>query len=221
MELGPDREDSPETSPNRGARLPVHAVILAGGEGRRLGVRKETVPVGDETFLDTHLRRWSRTCERVSVSVRDPAVAQIPDGVDLIVDPSEAVSVIDSIAEILAHTAPRPTWIIAVDLPLVTPELLQVFWGARRPGHSVFGRTARGIEMLSGLYDPSARDTITQLLDDGHRKLSRIAEGSASIILDEGALPPADPPTLSPFFNVNTPEELDEFRRAAGEGDLR
>ena len=225
MQLGVERGDSSSPFDSGGSPresvLPVHAVILAGGRGRRLGVRKETVPLGSETFLEAHLRNWQRHCERVSVSVRDRESAVLPDSVEVIVDPPGAESVIDSIAEILSQAAPRPAWIVAVDLPLVPPALLHTFWQTHTPGTSVFGQTERGIEMLCGLYDPTAHAVIASLIERGERKLSRIAEEAPSRVLEESALPPSAVPPLSPFFNVNTPEDLARLRRARGEGESR
>lgn len=75
--------------------------------------------------------------------------------------------------------------------------------------------------MLCGLYDPSAHAVVATLIGRGERKLSRIAEEAPSRVLEESAIPPSPVPPLSPFFNVNTPEDLARLRQARGEGETR
>ena len=190
-------------------RLPAEAVILCGGEGKRLGRRKETVLHDGRSFLDHHLSRLLPAFERVRVSARHSLEHPPPPEVDLILDPPEARSVIDVIAGIL-RTVDLPVWIVAVDLPLVPLEIPATLLRSHEsspPGTSVFVEGDRGLEMLVGLYDRAALPAIESLVARGERKLSAITSATSSIVLRF----PADFPPLaesSPFFNVNTPEDL-------------
>ena len=216
---GTPRDDASPTP-----AIDATAVILAGGRGTRLGRRKEHVPfpgATGATFLSAHLDRWSALFPRVAVSSRTPLDAELPAPIATILDPPEAESVIDGIAAILDALpqlagGDRPVWIVAVDCPLVPPTLARTALDAHTPGHSVFIEGDRGLEMLCGLYDPSARAAIETLRATGERKLSRIAEVAPARIL---RFPDDFPPfpddeigrlasALGPFFNVNTPEDL-------------
>jgi len=191
-------------------RLAIEAVLLAGGLGVRLGRRKESVVVAGSTLLDRHLARWQPLFARVRVSARAPLPAPLPRGVDLLLDPPGATSLLDVIGA-LAERIEGPFWLVAVDLPLVPEEIPRTLAAAHRGGVSVFPEHERGLEMLCGLYDPSCRGAIERLRRAEDRALHRIAETSPCVRL---RYPEQFPPLagaagrLGPFFNVNTPEDL-------------
>ncbi len=202
------------------------AVVLAGGRGQRLGRRKESVPLGGMTFLDHHITRWSALFDRVWVSAREPLDHPLPTGVEVILDPPAADSVIDALAAILRRTA-RPTWIVAVDLPAMPREIPETLFAAHAPGTSVFVEQTvpegtPGLEMLCGLYDPQALPAIEELIASGVRRLSAIAAKTQCKVLHF----PDDFPPLSglaarsgPFYNVNTPLNLEELEGWLAEGE--
>jgi len=206
-----------------GDGLPIEAVLLAGGEGRRLGRRKESVRIGGRTILELHLERWRPIFRRVSVSARAPLPAPLPRDVGTIIDPPGTTSLLDVIAGLLERID-GAFWLVAVDLPLVPEEIPRALAAAHRPGTSVFPEHERGLEMLCGLYDPSCRSAIARLIETDDRALHRIAESSPSLRL---RYPEEFPPLsglaerLGPFFNVNTPEDLARLEAALAAADER
>lgn len=205
-----------------GRRLAIEAVLLAGGEGRRLGRRKESLVVAGRTLLDRHLDRWRPLFPRVRVAARAPLAAPLPPGVEAIFDPPGASSLIDVIAALVAKIR-APFWLVPVDLPLVPEEIPRALAARHFAGQSVFPEHERGLEMLCGLYDPSSLPAIDILRAADDRALHRIAETAVCARL---RYPDDFPPLagaaarLGPFFNVNTPEDLAELEQAlAGERD--
>lgn len=191
-------------------RLPGDAVLLAGGEARRLGRRKETIRLGGRTLLERHLDRWTPCFERVHVSVRAGRTEGVPAGVATIEDPPDLASVIDLLPRLI-ETIGGPFWLVAIDLPVVPVEVPHTLFAAHRPGVCVFPEHERGVEPLCAVYDPAALPAIEALRADGRRALHRIAETADSVRL---SYPDDFPPLvglalrLGPFFNVNTPEDL-------------
>ncbi|MGA1201762.1 MAG: NTP transferase domain-containing protein [Planctomycetota bacterium] len=220
--------DSPRGTPE----LEITAVVLAGGRGVRLGRRKETVRLPSHpgappspTLLDLQLHRWSSLVPRLAVSAREPLPQPLPPGVETILDPPEATSVIDALRAILAHLAPRgdAAWVVAVDCPIVPPTIARTVISAWEPGRSIFITTDCGPEMLCGLYDPSALSGIDALIESGERRLSRITEEVPSrVLLYPADFPPLGTTTavdllaarLGPFHNVNHPADLTLLEQA-------
>ena len=195
-------------------RLFGDAVILTGGLGRRLGQRKESTLLGDRSFLQIQVDRWYSRFDRIWISCRDTSECSIPAQLQVITDPPQVESVIDLLPPLLERIG-RPFWLIAVDMPIVPPEIPSTLVAAYRPGHCVFPEQARGLEMLCGIYDPEARETIETLRRQGKRALSNIAKHFPSHVLRY----PEHFPKISgsvlklgPFFNVNTPADLDTLR---------
>jgi molybdopterin-guanine dinucleotide biosynthesis protein A len=203
--------------------LAIEAVLLAGGEGKRLGRRKESVRLEGRTLLERHLDLWRPIFARVSVSARAPLATPLPAGVETILDPPGATSLLDVIAGLVGRVR-GAFWLVAVDLPIVPEEIPRALAAAHRPGTSVFPEHERGLEMLCGLYDPSCRDALARLIETDDRALHRIAESSPSIRL---RYPEEFPPlagiaaSLGPFFNVNTPEDLARLEAALAKVDDR
>ncbi len=199
------------------------AVVLAGGEGRRLGRRKESLEIGGRTLLARHLDLWCPLFERVRVSARTPLEIDLPPDVETVLDPPGAASLIDVLAHLIDRIG-RPFWLVAVDLPLVPPEVPRTLFAAHTPGKCVFAEHEQGIEVLSGIYDPGCRDTIDRLRVSGERALHKIAETAPSTRLPF----PAAFPTLTgaasrlgPFWNVNTPEDLERLTTVLAEEERR
>ena len=194
-------------------------VILIGGEGRRLGRRKESVEIGGETLLDRHLERWKALFPRLWVSRREISEDGGEGGSHpphVIVDPPGSEGVIDVIAGILEQTG-APTMVIAVDLPLLPVSLVERLIQLHRRGTSVIPRNNLRLEPLAAGYDPSAIDGIATLIDNGCRSLQQLPSACSCSLprwpqdLEKWAGGVADP-----FFNLNTPEDLkqlDELER--------
>ncbi len=190
------------------------AVILTGGRGRRLGQRKESALLGDRSLLEIQIDRWSSHFDRIWISCRDATESEIPAQLPVIADPPQVESVIDLLPPLL-DKIDRPFWLIAVDMPIVPLEIPTTLIAAYRPGTCVFPEQERGLEMLCGIYDPEARDSIESLRRQGKRALSNIAKHSSSQILRYPQdFPKVTGPALKlgPFFNVNTPADLHKLR---------
>ena len=107
------------------ACAPLHGLVLAGGESRRMGRDKATLHYGGRTQLDAAFEIVSRHCEQAWISVRaaqahDPVRAALPRIVDGVVGQGP-------IAGIAAAQAAHPdaAWlVVACDLPFLDDTTL-------------------------------------------------------------------------------------------------
>lgn len=192
-------------------------MILTGGEGRRLGRRKETIEIAGETLLDRHLRRWGSLFPRVWVSKR-PSAETLDDHqkseARVILDPPDCNGIIEVISGIL-QTTTAPTMVIAVDLPLLPVTLVERLTELHCSGSSVIPMHNRGLEPLAAIYDPVAISGIEALISSGCRSLQKLPSVSSCLLprWPEELLPWADG-IDNPFFNVNTIDDLKQLEES-------
>jgi molybdopterin-guanine dinucleotide biosynthesis protein A len=160
-------------------------IVVAGGQGRRMGQPKATVELGGMTLVD-------RAVAVLQTVGCDPiAVADTGDDGPLaaLVDP-------------MAHLDAFEVFVIACDLPLAGPVVARL---AELPAGAAIAVDPDGREQPLCARWPLAvaRDTVAELVAAGERRMSAMVDA----IDPEFVVASADE-----LLNVNTPEDL---KRAA------
>ena len=195
------------------ACAPLHGLVLAGGESRRMGVDKAALDYDGRAQLEVAYETVSRHCDRAWISVRatqarDPLRAALPR----IVDGSLGQGPIAGIAAAQAGH-PEAAWlVVACDLPFLDDTTLDLLVAARGRGPVTAFRSAHdGLpEPLCAIYEPETREAILAFIESG-RHCPR------KFILSTGA-PLLDLPHAAALDNVNTPEEYTAARSRLGAG---
>jgi molybdopterin-guanine dinucleotide biosynthesis protein A len=166
----------------------MRIVILAGGEGRRIGGGKPQLLLGGETLLDRALRRARNWSGEVLVAARtggdiadDPAIEGPLGGV------AAALALAGDVL-----TIPCDMPFLPDDLPrrLVSDATVTVAASGGRP-HPV-----------CALWKAAARNALPAYLATGRRSLTGFAEAAGYAAVEW----PVDP--FDPFFNINDPAAL-------------
>jgi molybdopterin-guanine dinucleotide biosynthesis protein A len=182
-------------------------VVLAGGEGRRMGGGKPLQAFGDGTLIARALELARGYANDVAVAVRDPVQAGGYDA-RLIRDNPAIEGPLAGLAAALDDA--RSQGVDAVlTLPCDAPQLPSDL--ARRLADALT-ETPRAEAAIAasggqwhpvcGLWRASARDRFPEYLASGARSLRGFAEACHAVVV-EWSTAPADP-----FANANTPEEL-------------
>ena len=192
---------------------PLHGLVLAGGESRRMGRDKAALDYAGRTQLEVAFERVSRHCEQAWISVRaaqahDPVRAALPRIVDGTVGQGPIAGIAAAQAE---H--PDAAWlVVACDLPFLDDTTLEFLVAARGRGPVTAFRSARdGLpEPLCAIYEPETREAILEFVGAGrHCPRKFILSTSAPLLeLPHGAA----------LDNVNTPEEYAAARTRLGAG---
>ncbi|OAN78915.1 molybdenum cofactor guanylyltransferase [Jannaschia sp. EhC01] len=171
------------------------AVILAGGQGRRIGGDKAWVLLGGVPL-------WRHVLDRVSPQVHGVAVNADAafEGLPVVADEVPGQGPLGGIlaAMVWAHGLGAARLLtVAVDTPFLPLDLV-----ARLdvPGRIVAAKTADGLHGTTALWDVSLADDLRNALAAGTRKVTDWADGvgvTPVMFEDAGA-----------FFNVNTAEDL-------------
>jgi molybdopterin-guanine dinucleotide biosynthesis protein A len=184
--------------------------VLAGGESRRFGVDKARQVVAGLTLVERAARTLSAVFDEVVlVSSRGglEGCSTIPD-----LRPGQGpLAGIEAALEHARQLGRRGAFVLACDLPLVTPATV---WAVARACSDVDAAApARdgvpSIEPLCAAYRTTCLEEVGALLERGERATHRLFETLAVTIVSRPA---------AEFLNVNTVEDACRATSALGEG---
>lgn len=187
------------------------AVILAGGEAKRMGGQmKSGLLWQGETFLTVLYRELSPFPRRfVSVDRKERFDPSLETAEDLY----PGCGPLGAIATGLAQARTPLVFFTACDTPLLTMRLVRFLYGCWRDGlDACIAKTGDGrSHPLCGIYRKSLEPAARACLEGGERRVMRFLAGCA---VCEAAVPLA---LEGQLFNVNTPQAYEALRRAPGQ----
>ena len=187
----------------------VAVVILAGGEGRRIGGGKPLRRFGGERLIDRALRQAHRWSGLVAIAVRDPAQVG-PVTARLIRDIDVPGPLGGLISGLLFARENGCEFLLAIpaDMPFLPPDLLDRLHGAIGNHGCALAASGGHLHPVCGLWRSGSVDRAAAYTSAGRRSMKGFAQqvGFACVEWPEGA--------RDPFFNVNTNEQLAEATRA-------
>ena len=198
----------------------ISAVILAGGQSRRLGRDKAVEPIGGLPLICRVIERVERVADEVLVVVADSS-----RGEELPLDPRHRV-VPDrypgtgSLGGIFSGLeAASNSWIIAVacDMPFLNLSLIGRMLTLREDMDVVVPLIEGRPEPTHALYSKACLPFIEPKLLGRQLKISGFYDQVKVHYVPEEEVASMDPQFLS-FFNVNTPEDLDKALDLAAQG---
>jgi molybdenum cofactor guanylyltransferase len=203
-------------------RPEITGVILAGGQSRRMGGGdKGLLELAGKPMLQHVIDRLRPQVGRLAINANgDPArfvrfgLPIIPDTVGGFVGP--LAGVLAGMRWSAAH-APEARWIAtaAGDAPLLPTDLVARLLAAAetRPIAIALAQSYDELHPVIGLWPVALADDLEAQLSRGVRKVLHWTDR-------HGTVPAPFPPAqiggveIDPFFNANTPAELDELREA-------
>ncbi len=181
------------------------AVILAGGEGRRIGGDKPLTLLANRTLLDRAIalaRTWS---DAVAVSLREPGHCPLPNGImPLLDDQGEGpLAGVQSALRFARERGLEAALTIPCDVPFAPADLPRKLCDALSPKAGAALATSGGIlHPACALWKCAALEALPDYRSTGKSSL----KGFAAHIRFATAEWPCEP--FDPFFNINTPTDL-------------
>ena len=185
------------------------AIVLAGGQSRRMGCDKASLVLGEQTLLE-HVTAIVQTLfPRVLLSVRQPcpdlALAQICDAY---ADAGPLAGLYSALKQ-----AQTP-WIFAVatDMPFVQAALID-YLARQRAGFQAVVPVVHGHpQPLAAFYATSCLAPFRALLEGEGKRSLRAALAPLTVrYVDAAELLAADP-GLHSFFDLDTPQDVAEAK---------
>jgi molybdopterin-guanine dinucleotide biosynthesis protein A len=183
----------------------IAALVLAGGEGRRMGGGKQARLLGSRRLLDYAIASATRHGGPVAISVRDPA--QAPPGVEFVIDSERAEGPLAGLVAGLAWAERSgASFLLTVpcDAPFLPGDLAVRLLDRLRQTEAMVALplSAGRLHPSCGLWRIDALMHAAAYIATGRASLHGLAEFVGLAVEDWGA------PERDPFFNVNTPEDL-------------
>ena len=184
----------------RGRRDPI-GVILAGGEGQRIGGSKAIVNLRGRPLISYPLEAMWRALGSVAIVAKIDTELPSLAGVSVWIEPDEPRHPLLGIVHALGLADGRPVMVCAVDLPFVTPGLIRRISATECGAGAAVIPTAGGrSQPLLACYQHAALEPLTVALQSHDLSMR-----DAIAALDPLALPVHDTEAL---FNVNSPDDL-------------
>lgn len=180
------------------------AILLAGGQSRRMGRDKALLPFGTEVLAERLYRMLAATCSEVVV-VRDPARGFPVPGARLVADRHPDRGPMEAVATGLEQIRADRAIVVACDMPFVTEGVVRFLQDFDPGACLVVPRTDRGLEPLMAVYARDLAPELRRLLAAGERRLRVITERIPFRELPVALLADLDPEGRA-FRNLNHPE---------------
>ncbi|MEQ8294482.1 MAG: molybdenum cofactor guanylyltransferase MobA [Roseovarius sp.] len=193
-------------------------VILAGGKATRMGGGdKGLLPLGEGTILDHVMARLSPQVAGMALNANGDASRFAALGVPVLTDsieghPGPLAGVLAGL-DWAAGEGAETIVTVAADTPFfpcdLVPRLQLAAEGMAQP--LALAATPDGRQPTFGLWPVALRDDLRAALQEGLRKVVMWTDrhGGREALFDEAG---------EPFFNVNTPGDLEKAQAMAGGG---
>lgn len=188
----------------------VAGIILAGGQGRRLGQPKEWLEVGGIPMI----LRVSRVLAQVAEPVLVVGGQRAPEGLRLVPDaalagPLRALHLGMIATEAQAYLA------VACDMPFLHRGALQLLVDRAGEAEVVLPVIGGRDQPLCALYARACLPALAQVLEAGETRMAALLDRARVLRLQESDFSAVGPPETL-FMNVNTPEDLARAQDLAG-----
>jgi molybdenum cofactor guanylyltransferase len=184
--------------------LRIFGVILAGGEGRRMGADKAFVPLAGRPLIAHVLDRLEPQVDRVLISANGDAGRFVGFGCPVVADDSPQGPLSGVLAALTLAAAQGATHLVStpVDTPFLPGDLVpQLLLAAESSAEGLaLASDATGDHPATGLWPVGIVTALAAFLAAGDAKVTRFTEAhhaARAVFPDPRA-----------FLNLNTPEDL-------------
>jgi len=200
------------------------AIILAGGDARRMGSDKASLLLGGQTLLQRVIAAMQQVFPHVIVSVRQhrpeidlPQVCDERDGEGI-----HGGGPLAGLAAALGRITTPWAFVVACDMPFVEPAMVELLAGYRSDYQAVVPVVQGHPQPLAAYYAGSCLGKLrAHLAGGGKSSMRALLEQLRVRYVDGSVLLPADP-ALRSFCDLDTPQDMEiAIREFNGQGRTR
>jgi molybdopterin-guanine dinucleotide biosynthesis protein A len=187
------------------------AAVLAGGQGKRLGMDKATLQIGNCSLLDRILLVLREMFPHIMLVVQNggSSLAALEDaGVKVVADVIPGKGPLVGIYTALQNSPAPYVFVMACDMPYPSRELITRMLSAAPGLEAVVPRRGEYIEPLFAVYKRDVAARIRSRIEGGHLKIHELIQELNVRYLEEDEVAACDPGFRS-FLNINTLEDLE------------
>ena len=181
------------------------AIIMAGGDSRRMGTDKASLLLDGQTLLQSVIATMQQLFPQVVVSVRQPrAGIDLPQVCDELPNGGPLAGLVASLGKITTPWA----FMVACDMPFVVPEVVELLAGYRLQHQAVVPVVHGHPQPLAAFYAASCLAPLRASLAAQQRGLRDVIKQLDVRYVDEAEMLEADP-HLRSFFDLDTPQDVE------------
>ena len=187
----------------------IAVVILAGGEGTRMGGCKPLRLLAGVPLIERALDRASGFSDDVAVAIREPSQLGATEAHIILDDPAIEGPLAGLVAGLrFARDANSDALLtLPADMPFLPHDLAARMRSALLGNEAAIASSGGHLHPVCGLWGRSCLDFIPDYLNSGRRSLKGFAEMIGYIAVEWDAKP------QDPFFNINTAKDLEAAER--------
>ena len=189
-----------------GQAMTLTAVLFVGGLSRRMGTNKANIEIGGQPLWakQVNLLRELRP-QSLWVSARTRP-AWCPPEIGLVLDAPPSRGPLSGLVAALRQLQTSHLIALAIDLPLMTSEVLEKLWAMAQPGRGIIPINGEAFEPLCAIYPAEAAAPAASALTGTDFSLQTLAQ----LLLQTHCVKPypIGEGEKRLFFNVNSPADL-------------
>ena len=191
-------------------REPATAIILVGGQSRRMGRDKSLLPIHGQAMLDHICNQLRPHFDEILLSTKeDPQ--HVPRGVRVVPDLEPGQGPLMGIFSCLQASVHDLNFVVACDMPVIDIALVKRMLAEARDYQGVVPvHDGNLTEPLFAVYRKSVLDTASRFLKSGRRRMTGFCAECNILFVDGGF-------GAKGLTNLNTPEEYERFRGGVDE----
>jgi len=202
--------------------LRVGGIILCGGQSRRMGLPKLSLPFGNEVLLTRVCRIVAQAVSPiVVVAAVDQALPELPSGILVARDEFDSLGPLAGLAtglDALRNTADA-AFVTSCDVPLLRPAVIHRLTELLGSHAAVVPTDGRYDHVLCSVFRTNLADQARDLVNARRLRPLFLIEESHSLRIPVETLRDIDP-DLESLRNANTPEDYLNVLRLAGLPDV-
>jgi len=194
----------------------ITAVILSGGNSRRMGTNKALLNIGGKSIINRLIDILDSIFFEVLISSNNPNTFKFTEK-KIIADIFPNRGPLAGIHSALSSINNKKVFILSCDMPLISDELIQFLCKYRTDKPIILPEAEGRIQQLCGIYSKSALNMAENLLSESQRTGSKLKGSIYELIekLDREVVKVDNLEFYHPdiFFNLNTPEDYEYLKK--------
>jgi molybdopterin-guanine dinucleotide biosynthesis protein A len=191
---------------------PVSAIVLAGGQSKRLGRDKALLEVQGQPLLVRTVQKLAALSDDLLIVAGDPARYEpLALPARLVADERSGAGSLMGIYSGLHAARHSCALVVACDMPFLNLALLRYMLPLAVGHDVVIPRLGGFYEPLHAIYSKSCLAHMSRLLEGGRRQIVAFFDQIRVRYVEEGEIERFDPHHLS-FVNVNTQDDWERMQ---------
>ncbi len=192
----------------------ITIAIQAGGRSSRMGRDKALLPLGGKPLIEHVLQRVAGLGDEVLITTNQPDDYAFL-GLRMVGDRQPGAGALDGLLTALEAARGDRVLLLACDMPFVSRPLLDHMVGIDSDAEVVIPRRGGRLQPLHAIYAASCAAFVREALKAGEKRMISFFPSVETSIVEQEILDQYDPKGLS-FFNVNTPDDLEQAEQTLG-----